>query len=80
MKITTFEYLRYLIWFFFRDGAICSGILCAFFHSVEQVTIDDEIDLFQTVRQLNVRRPQFIQRLVSYFSIFNEIKKIYCVG
>ncbi|KAJ8305965.1 hypothetical protein KUTeg_016510 [Tegillarca granosa] len=48
------------------DGAICSGILCAFFHSIERVTIDEEIDLFQTVRQLNVRRPQFIQRLVSY--------------
>ncbi|KAJ8305553.1 hypothetical protein KUTeg_016098 [Tegillarca granosa] len=46
----------------FRDGAIHSGLVCACFTEIERLEIDNEVDIFQTVRQLQIRRPEFIQK------------------
>uniref|UniRef100_K1RBD9 Endothelial cells scavenger receptor n=1 Tax=Magallana gigas TaxID=29159 RepID=K1RBD9_MAGGI len=39
-----------------RDGASMCGVFCAVFNSIQQITMDDNIDVFTTVRQLQTMR------------------------
>uniref|UniRef100_K1PR81 protein-tyrosine-phosphatase n=1 Tax=Magallana gigas TaxID=29159 RepID=K1PR81_MAGGI len=42
-----------------KDGASLCGVFCAVFNSIQQIEMDDNIDVFTTVRQLQTRRPEF---------------------
>uniref|UniRef100_K1PKS9 protein-tyrosine-phosphatase n=1 Tax=Magallana gigas TaxID=29159 RepID=K1PKS9_MAGGI len=42
-----------------KDGASLCGVFCAVFNSIQQITMDDNIDVFTTVRQLQTSRPEF---------------------
>lgn len=53
------------IFFFFRDGARRSGLFCAICAIFERMKVDREVDVFQTVKQIRVNRPQFIEDVVS---------------
>eukprot|EP00105_Crassostrea_gigas_P028780 XP_011450535.2 PREDICTED: receptor-type tyrosine-protein phosphatase C-like [Crassostrea gigas] len=41
-----------------RDGASLCGVFCAVYNSIQQITMDDNIDVFTTVRLLMTRRPE----------------------
>uniref|UniRef100_K1QPX0 Endothelial cells scavenger receptor n=1 Tax=Magallana gigas TaxID=29159 RepID=K1QPX0_MAGGI len=41
-----------------KDGASLCGVFCAVFNSIQQITMDDNIDVFTTVRQLQTSRPE----------------------
>lgn len=34
------------------------GVFCAVFNAIQQITMDDNIDVFRTVRQLQTRRTE----------------------
>ena len=43
----------------YRDGASLCGVFCAVFNCIQQINMDDSVDVFTTVRQLQTRRPEF---------------------
>ena len=43
----------------YRDGASLCGVFCAVFNCIQQINMDDSVDVFTTVRQLQIRRPEF---------------------
>ena len=47
------------------DGSSCCDVFCAFMNIMENMQVDNELDIFQTVRQLQVRRPEFFSDYVS---------------
>ena len=50
---------------FLRDGALLSGVFCAMLNFAQQIKMDDSVDVFTTVRQLQTRRQEFCSTLVS---------------
>eukprot|EP00105_Crassostrea_gigas_P035037 XP_019919185.1 PREDICTED: receptor-type tyrosine-protein phosphatase alpha-like [Crassostrea gigas] len=55
------------------DGASMCGVFCAVFNSIQQITMDDNIDVFTTVRQLQKRRPEFCATQDEYGLIYHAI-------
>ncbi|XP_056003127.1 neurogenic locus notch homolog protein 1-like isoform X2 [Ostrea edulis] len=49
-----------------RDGATGCGVFCAIYNAVQQLKLDDEVDMFTVVRQLQIRRPEMISSLSEY--------------
>ncbi|XP_056003140.1 receptor-type tyrosine-protein phosphatase epsilon-like isoform X1 [Ostrea edulis] len=49
-----------------RDGATGCGMFCAVYNAVQQLQLDDEVDMFTVVRQLQIRRPEMISSLSEY--------------
>ena len=49
----------------FSDGCSSCDVFCAVMNIMENMQVDNELDLFQTVRQLQVRRPEFFSDYVS---------------
>lgn len=47
------------------DGATRCGPFCVVYNVLEQISVDREVDVFTTTRQLQVRRPEFVSTLVS---------------
>uniref|UniRef100_K1S2T6 Receptor-type tyrosine-protein phosphatase U n=1 Tax=Magallana gigas TaxID=29159 RepID=K1S2T6_MAGGI len=41
-----------------RDGAALCGVFCAVYNLIQQLTMDEEIDVFSAVRLLQTRRPE----------------------
>ncbi|XP_052692781.1 receptor-type tyrosine-protein phosphatase alpha-like [Crassostrea angulata] len=56
-----------------KDGASLCGVFCAVFNSVQQITMDDNIDVFTTVRQLQTRRPEFCSTQDEYGLIYQTV-------
>nr|XP_022311501.1 uncharacterized protein LOC111116789 isoform X2 [Crassostrea virginica] len=50
-----------------RDGATGCGVFCAVYNALQQLTQDEEVDLFTIVRLLQTRRPQMILDMNEYF-------------
>nr|XP_022311497.1 uncharacterized protein LOC111116787 isoform X2 [Crassostrea virginica] len=50
-----------------RDGATGCGVFCAVYNALQQLTQDEEVDLFTIVRLLQTRRPQMISDMNEYF-------------
>nr|XP_022312496.1 uncharacterized protein LOC111117633 [Crassostrea virginica] len=50
-----------------RDGATGCGVFCAVYNALQQMTQDEEVDLFTIVRLLQTRRPQMISDMNEYF-------------
>ena len=53
----------------FRDGATCSGLFITISNLIDQLHQEDELDICNAVRQIQIRRPQCIKdkvRIASY--------------
>jgi hypothetical protein len=48
-----------------RDGCMRSGVFAALSLVLEKIEIDDEVDIFQVVRTIQIRRPEFFPNFVS---------------
>ena len=48
-----------------RDGCKRSGVFVALSLVLEKIEIDDEVDIFQVVRTIQIRRPEFFPNFVS---------------
>nr|XP_022306729.1 receptor-type tyrosine-protein phosphatase T-like isoform X1 [Crassostrea virginica] len=57
-----------------RDGASLSGVFCAVFNCIQQINMDDGVDVFTTVRQLQTRRPEFCSTLNDYWLIYRTLR------
>ena len=47
-----------------RNGASCSGLLCAISYMVERLKVEQDVDVFQSVKHIRINRPQLIQTFV----------------
>ncbi|XP_065924911.1 receptor-type tyrosine-protein phosphatase alpha-like [Magallana gigas] len=56
-----------------RDGASLCGVFCAVFNSIQQIIMDDNIDVFTTVRQLQTRRPEFCSTQEEYLLVYRTL-------
>ncbi|XP_078328949.1 receptor-type tyrosine-protein phosphatase T-like isoform X2 [Crassostrea virginica] len=56
-----------------RDGALLCGAFCAVFNCVQQINMDDSVDVFTTVRQLQTRRPEFCSTLEEYLLVYRAL-------
>jgi len=45
-----------------------SGVFVALSLVLEKIEMDDEVDIFQVVRTIQVRRPEFVSNFVSLLS------------
>ncbi|XP_021360249.1 receptor-type tyrosine-protein phosphatase alpha-like [Mizuhopecten yessoensis] len=57
-----------------RDGYSQSGLFCCISNARDQMKIDEEVDIFQTSRQLLVRRPEFLINFEQYQCCYNMIR------
>ncbi|CAG2241083.1 unnamed protein product [Mytilus edulis] len=57
------------------DGCTTSGLFVALYLALEKMEIDDEVDVFQLVRAMQVRRPEFFMKLDQYEYIYKCIKE-----
>lgn len=72
--LTFVDHPAFLI-FIFRDGAELCGMFCAIHNCIQQLQMDGDIDVFSTVRQLQIRRPEFCSSQVYIFSICDIMKE-----
>ncbi|CAG2232084.1 PTPRT [Mytilus edulis] len=54
---------------------VSSGLFVALYLALEKMEIDDEVDVFQLVRAMQVRRPEFFMKLDQYEYIYKCIKE-----
>nr|XP_034316881.1 receptor-type tyrosine-protein phosphatase epsilon-like isoform X2 [Crassostrea gigas] len=57
-----------------RDGAALCGVFCAVYNLIQQLTMDEEIDVFSVVRLLQTRRPELCSSLEEYRMIHDTLK------
>uniref|UniRef100_A0A8W8NTG7 protein-tyrosine-phosphatase n=1 Tax=Magallana gigas TaxID=29159 RepID=A0A8W8NTG7_MAGGI len=57
-----------------RDGAAMCGVFCAVYNVIQQLTMDEEIDVFSVVRLLQTRRPELCSSLEEYRMIHDTLK------
>ncbi|XP_034321090.2 receptor-type tyrosine-protein phosphatase epsilon [Magallana gigas] len=57
-----------------KDGASLCGVFCAVFNSIQQINMDDNIDVFTTVRQLQTRRPEFCSTQDEYSLVYSTLQ------
>ena len=62
IRIKTLIYILHSV---VRDGASLCGVFCAVYNAIQQLTMDDEVDVFSVVRQLQIRRPELCSSLVN---------------
>ncbi|XP_061170764.1 receptor-type tyrosine-protein phosphatase alpha-like [Saccostrea echinata] len=48
------------------DGATRCGAFCVVYNALEQLSMDQEVDIFTITRQLQIRRPEFVSTLDEY--------------
>lgn len=56
------------------DGARCSGLYCLISTCMERLDMMSEIDVCVTTRQLQIRRPQFIDVFEQYQYVYDSIR------
>ncbi|XP_078324907.1 receptor-type tyrosine-protein phosphatase alpha-like [Crassostrea virginica] len=56
------------------DGVSWCGVFCAGYNAVEQLTLDDEVDMFNIVRLLRVRRPELIPSFEEFQYCYQVVK------
>ena len=47
-----------------RDGATRSGLVCALSYMIERLKVEQEVDVFQSVKHVRINRPQLIPTFV----------------
>lgn len=57
-----------------KDGAELCGMFCAIHNCMQQLHMDGNIDVFSTVRQLQICRPEFCSSQDEYSLIYKAIK------
>lgn len=57
-------YLKTVLTFFFRDGTGPAGIFAIVHNALQQLRLNEEVDIFNTVMQIQSRRPDVIASLV----------------
>ncbi|OWF52003.1 Receptor-type tyrosine-protein phosphatase kappa [Mizuhopecten yessoensis] len=55
------------------DGALCSGVFCAVSLALDGLRLEQEVDIYHTLRRLHVRRPEFIRNEDQYRFIYDVI-------
>ncbi|XP_061165607.1 receptor-type tyrosine-protein phosphatase alpha-like [Saccostrea echinata] len=55
------------------DGASLCGAFCAVHNVIQQTNMDTNVDVFTSVRQLQIRRPKFCSSLEEYGLIFKAV-------
>ncbi|XP_060595667.1 receptor-type tyrosine-protein phosphatase kappa-like [Ruditapes philippinarum] len=55
------------------DGVTCCGIFVSASNVIDQVNQDNEVDIFNTVRQIQLRRPQFIKNKDQYLFVYQTV-------
>jgi len=53
------------------DGASQSGVLAAVSYMVECLKVEQEVDVFQSVRHIRINRPQLIASLEQYKFVYD---------
>ena len=53
--------------YFYRDGSSRSGLYCSLSYMIEKLKLEQEVDIFQTVKQIRTNRPQIIPDVVNNF-------------
>jgi len=48
-----------------RDGATRSGLICTLSYVLEQLKVEHDVDIFQSVRHARINRPQIVPVFVS---------------
>uniref|UniRef100_A0A8W8P2I2 protein-tyrosine-phosphatase n=1 Tax=Magallana gigas TaxID=29159 RepID=A0A8W8P2I2_MAGGI len=56
-----------------RDGAALCGVFCAVYNLIQQMTMDEEIDVFSVVRLLQTRRPELCSTMEEYILIHDVL-------
>ncbi|XP_078328331.1 uncharacterized protein LOC111112065 isoform X4 [Crassostrea virginica] len=57
-----------------KDGASLCGVFCAVFNCIQQINMDDSVDVFTTVRQLQTRRPEFCSTQEEYLLVYKTLR------
>ncbi|XP_078327527.1 receptor-type tyrosine-protein phosphatase epsilon-like [Crassostrea virginica] len=57
-----------------KDGASLCGVFCAVYNAIQQLNMDNEVDVFSIVRQLQIRRPELCSTLQEYKLIQDVLK------
>ncbi|XP_061185174.1 receptor-type tyrosine-protein phosphatase alpha-like [Saccostrea echinata] len=55
------------------DGAARCGAFCVVFNALEQLSMDQEVDIFTITRQLQIRRPEFVSTLDEYQLCYDAV-------
>lgn len=58
------------------DGAVLCGVFIAVHNAIQQLQMDDGVDIFTAVRQLQVRRPELCATYVSFMPNFDSCQFI----
>ncbi|XP_021361963.1 receptor-type tyrosine-protein phosphatase epsilon-like isoform X2 [Mizuhopecten yessoensis] len=56
-----------------QDGCTQSGLFCCISNARDQMKMDNEVDIFQTSRQIQVRRPPALRHIEQYQYCYNFI-------
>ncbi|XP_078328951.1 putative receptor-type tyrosine-protein phosphatase mosPTP-1 isoform X2 [Crassostrea virginica] len=56
-----------------KDGASLCGVFCAVFNCIQQINMDNNVDVFTTVRQLQSRRPEFCSTPGEYLLVYRAL-------
>uniref|UniRef100_A0A8W8NXZ0 protein-tyrosine-phosphatase n=1 Tax=Magallana gigas TaxID=29159 RepID=A0A8W8NXZ0_MAGGI len=56
-----------------RDGAALCGVFCAVYNLIQQMTMDEDIDVFSVVRLLQTRRPELCSTMEEYILIHDVL-------
>uniref|UniRef100_A0A8W8MNB7 protein-tyrosine-phosphatase n=1 Tax=Magallana gigas TaxID=29159 RepID=A0A8W8MNB7_MAGGI len=59
------------------DGAYLCGLFIAVHNVIQQMNMDDRVDVFTAVRQLQIRRPEFCARFEDYETIYQAVMDHY---
>uniref|UniRef100_K1PWV4 Receptor-type tyrosine-protein phosphatase H n=1 Tax=Magallana gigas TaxID=29159 RepID=K1PWV4_MAGGI len=59
------------------DGASLCGLFIAVHNVIQQMNMDDRVDVFTAVRQLQIRRPEFCARFEDYETIYQAVMDHY---
>ncbi|CAC5398797.1 PTPRK [Mytilus coruscus] len=59
-----------------RDGCTKSGIFVTLDLVLEKMETDEEIDIFQVARRIQIRRPQFLSSIEQYEFCYSAVKEL----
>ncbi|XP_061190331.1 receptor-type tyrosine-protein phosphatase mu-like [Saccostrea echinata] len=55
------------------DGSALCGVFCAVYNTLQQLSMDGEVDIFSAVQQLQIRRPELCSTMEEYMMIYNVV-------
>ncbi|XP_061170744.1 receptor-type tyrosine-protein phosphatase epsilon-like [Saccostrea echinata] len=55
------------------DGAALCGVFCAVYNVIQQLSMDGEVDIFSTVRMLQIHRPELCSTVEEYRMVYDVV-------